>query len=440
MDIQQEIEILKKSSSWKKGEKHFNVFTTLLKNSDEVYLHSRFISTLLDPKGPLELGTKPLELFLEQIGSKYKEEVSDSTMVTPNASNWTEEGDIDILIEDTEKNFAIIIENKIYSGDNNSDPQCGQLQKYFWQVQNAKLRQKGEGDRDRENHHPYDPNNIEVYYLTPNLHPASSYSMSHGKEEGFVDLTNRVKCIGYGEGQVITTWLKKLLKEDNCCEFAKEAIRQYLEVIKEIVGDVELNKKLSDLVSALLDKNKEMKCEMLKELLGDRFIDVQWHAIASFMDNLGNELQQLKMEVEGRSLHTAITDLLYHPNKHTPIYFRITQNGIVWTLQADDRCREKGFFLGIDKKTEPNKDNASEIQNLLSKIGNVTPIEGWHIVKYLHECTIEFEGKEMTLPLLNLWDFTQGQTFDLLNEERRQEIAEQYAAFVEQELNKFNTK
>ena len=163
-------------------------------------------------------------------------------------------------------------------------------------------------------------------------------------------------------------------------------------------------------------------------------------AIASFLDNLGNELQQLKIEVEGRSSHLAITDLLYHPNKHTPIYFRIKQNGIVWTLQADDRCREKGFFLGIDKETEPNKDNASEIQNLLSKIGNVTPIEGWHIVKYLHECTIEFEGKEMTLPLLNLWDFTQGDTFDLLNEQKRKGIAHHYAEFVKQELNKFNTK
>lgn len=440
MDIQQEIEILKKNSSWEKGKKHFNVFTTLLKNSDEVYLHSRFITSLLDPNGTLNMGHRPLEIFMECLNLNSEFKCGEYTIVTPNCTNHTEEGDIDILIEDTVQDFAIIIENKIYSGDNNSDPECGQLQKYFWQVQNAKLRQKGVADRERENKHPYPDDRIEVYYLTPDLHPASSYSMSYGKGEEYVDLTNRVKRIGYGEGQVITEWLKKLLKEDNCCEFAKEAIRQYLEVIKEIVGDVELNKKLSDLVSALLDKNKEMKCEMLKELLGDRFIDVQWHAIASFMDNLGNELQQLKIEVEGRSSHLAITDLLYHPNKHTPIYFRIKQNGIVWTLQADDRCREKGFFLGIDKETEPNKDNASEIQNLLSKIGNVTPIEGWHIVKYLHECTIEFEGKEMTLPLLNLWDFTQGDTFDLLNEEERKNIAKQYADFVKQELNNLNSK
>lgn len=436
MDIQQEIEVLKKSSSWEKGKKHFNVFTTLLKNSDEVYLHSRFISTLLDPKGPLGLDTKPLELFLELIGSDFK--VSDSTIVTPNASNWIEEGDIDILIEDTEKNFAIIIENKIYSGDNNSDPQCGQLQKYFWQVQNATLRQKGEGKRERENHHPYDdPNNIEVYYLTPDRHPASSYSMSHGKEkEGFVDLTNRVKCIGYGEGQVITTWLKKLLKEDNCCEFAKEAIRQYLEVIKEIVGDVELNKKLSDLVSALLDKNKEMKCEMLKELLGDRFIDVQWHAIASFMDNLGIELQQLNIEVEGRSSHLAITDLLYHPNKHTPIYFRIKQNGIVWTLQADDRSRERGFFLGIDNTTMPNIEKCSEIEGLNLKEKGYLQAEGWHAIKYLSESALKVNEKTENYPLLNLWDFTKGDTFDLLNEKRREEFAHQYAEFVKNELNK----
>ena len=97
-------------------------------------------------------------------------------------------------------------------------------------------------------------------------------------------------------------------------------------------------------------------------------------------------------------------------------------------------------FRGIDKETEPNDTHESEIQNLLSKVGNVTPIEGWHAFKYLHKCTIEFEGKNVTLPLLNLWDFTQGQTFDLLNKTKREKIAQQYAKFVKQEFNNLNSK
>ncbi|MCQ2312104.1 MAG: PD-(D/E)XK nuclease family protein [Paludibacteraceae bacterium] len=395
-------------NSWEDKEQ-FNVFTALRPISDEVYLHSRFIATMLDPTGLHNLGTKPLEIFLELIGSDFK--VSDSTIVTPNASNWTEEGDIDILIEDTVKDFAIIIENKIYSGDNNSDPQCGQLQKYFWQVQNAKLRKKGEDARDRENHHKYDPKNIEIYYLTPDRHPASSYSMSHGKEkEGFVDLTNRVKCIGYGEGEVITEWLKKLLKEDNCCEFAKEAIRQYLEVIKEIVGDVELNKKLTQIVCGHIEEVKQFGG--LENIgLEHKAKDVKWHIISDFLNELEASLRQNCLKIQDREvpLHMVVTDLIFHPSKHTPLYFRIEKDGVYYTLQADDRCREKGFFFGVDKNQKGLSFNIQENQD-----------EGWYFRIY-------YPGES-----LNLSNFT----LDLLSKDKRQEIAKQYAEFVKQELAK----
>lgn len=412
MNIQQEIEKLKRSSPFWKGEKRFNVFTALLKNSDEVYLHSRFITSLLDPNGTMKMGHRPLEIFMECLESNFK--CGENTIITPNCSNRTEEGDIDILIEDTVQDFAIIIENKIYSGDNNSDPECGQLQKYFWQVQHAKLRQKGVADRDRENHHKYDPKNIEIYYLTPDLHPASSYSMSYGKGEGYVDLTNRVKRIGYGEGQVITEWLKKLLNENNCCEFAKEAIRQYLEVIKEVVGDIELNEKLTQTVSKHL--KEVIKLGGLDELgLGDKVKDVKWHIISTFLNELDSALRQNGLECQDREmpLHMAVTDLVFHPSKHTPIYFRIEKNNVYYTLQFDDRCKEKGFFLGVDTKQKGLSFNIQENQD-----------EGWYFRKY-------YPGDS-----LNLYNFT----LDLLNEDKRNTIAKQYADFVKQELNNLNSK
>lgn len=42
----------------------FNLFTILKKESDETFLHSRFISSLLDIKGSHKLVNKLLDLFL----------------------------------------------------------------------------------------------------------------------------------------------------------------------------------------------------------------------------------------------------------------------------------------------------------------------------------------------------------------------------------------
>lgn len=42
----------------------FNIFTTLLKEEDEVRLHTRFIHCLLDPAGFHDCGTLFLDLFL----------------------------------------------------------------------------------------------------------------------------------------------------------------------------------------------------------------------------------------------------------------------------------------------------------------------------------------------------------------------------------------
>lgn len=51
-NFEQEIKNLKEENKliWNK-EKTFNIFTVLVKNYDEVRLHSRFITSLLDPNG-----------------------------------------------------------------------------------------------------------------------------------------------------------------------------------------------------------------------------------------------------------------------------------------------------------------------------------------------------------------------------------------------------
>ena len=65
-------ELLENHKRQNSQEEQLNVFTTLRQAHDERYLHSRFITSILYPKGKHGLGTYPLEKFLKKIGSQFK--------------------------------------------------------------------------------------------------------------------------------------------------------------------------------------------------------------------------------------------------------------------------------------------------------------------------------------------------------------------------------
>ena len=91
-----------------RGLNDFNLFTTLLKASNEVRLHSRFLSFLLNPNGEHCQGSLFLDLFLEKCGLAY-------FLDTSNTSVFAEHKSIDLYL--TDGNNHIIIENKIWAGD-----------------------------------------------------------------------------------------------------------------------------------------------------------------------------------------------------------------------------------------------------------------------------------------------------------------------------------
>lgn len=101
---------------------HFNVFTTVLKATDEVRLHTRFIHCLLDPSGSHDCGTLFLDLFFETLREKSGLDHSDAELpfVIPcKEPRWnvykeasrSGHGQMDILME--RSGYGIAIENKI---------------------------------------------------------------------------------------------------------------------------------------------------------------------------------------------------------------------------------------------------------------------------------------------------------------------------------------
>lgn len=111
----------------------FNVFTTVLKATDEVRLHTRFIHCLLDPKGSHDCGALFLNLFFETLNAKECLSPKNKSIkfdLPSEKAVWTvfKEasrsvfGQMDILLESAGQGIAI--ENKIGASEQDNQVSC----------------------------------------------------------------------------------------------------------------------------------------------------------------------------------------------------------------------------------------------------------------------------------------------------------------------------
>lgn len=161
-DIQKN-QIIKQTEISRRGE-NFNVFNVLGLWSEEVRLHSAMLAELLNPEASHGCGEAFLKNFIEEI---LDIEINDSTMLNKAVTTTeyyigrindegTEGGRIDILIDIPRESGipSLIIENKIYAGD-----QSNQLLRYY------KFAKKY-----------YSSDNFKILYLTPWGNSASTIS------------------------------------------------------------------------------------------------------------------------------------------------------------------------------------------------------------------------------------------------------------------------
>lgn len=221
-------EKIKKEESLKRGER-FNMFGTLGVAHYEV-IHSSILASFINPKELHGQGDKFLKLFLSTIGDETGLDTANSNVYTEFSN---EEGRIDILIEDN-NNKAVIIENKIYAGD-----QDAQLIRYN-RFANNKYK-KG----------------FSIYYLTLAGDEASEKSAK----------TVQYKCISYA--QDIINWLEQCIKESATTPIIRETLVQYKNHIKQLTNqDMEaINKEKlmevmvanSEAVAAICNTQNEYK-------------------------------------------------------------------------------------------------------------------------------------------------------------------------------------
>lgn len=244
---------------------NFNVFSILNLKTNEVRTHSAFIAELLNPKGKHGLGKAFLEEFVDIIKEKLqqtrKEGFSPKFEFVPEECTkvaveyWlgykteTEGGYIDILLTDKHNNH-LIIENKIYAGD-----QKNQLLRYHSFNEKAPL-----------------------IYLTLDGKTPSKWS-TDGKENV---LLNTI-CISYRDE--IHQWLEVCQKHAVNNPLVRETIKQYLNLIKILTHQTMETKEREEIIKEIAKSESQMTA--LQHL---------------FEGNIWAEMRKYQMEELGKAL------------------------------------------------------------------------------------------------------------------------------------------
>jgi len=225
-------------------EKDFNVFDAIRFRSQEV-MHSKFIATLLDPKGQHKMGTYFLEKFLDKMGYSGFKPYNVKIKTERRAGKRR----IDIAIENIDT--ILIIENKLEAKDL---PE--QLEDYYKFCKKNTVKK------------------VEVLYLTRYGHKPSEYSLGETIKQDNID----IKLISYEKH--IIPWIFECSNKIEVGRL-KSSLEMYREILQiainrslymnEIFEKLKMNKSnlksAIDIASTLQGRNYIKEFPEIKSLM-----------------------------------------------------------------------------------------------------------------------------------------------------------------------------
>lgn len=269
---------VEKAEAHKRGE-HFNIFNVLDLTSDETRTHSAFIAELLDPNGSHGLGDQFLQSFVNTIdclkswhfdtqSAKVHKELS----IGGKNEDCSEGGRIDIVVESNGK--AIIIENKIYAGD-----QEKQLVRYY-----------NYGTKNYSN-------GIRLLYLTLNGDDASEYS--HEK----LAINEDYYAIAYNHE--ISDWLQRCIEFSARQPLVRETLIQYQNLINKLTMNNMDKNSQEELLKLMSDpKNIDSICSILN-------LETKWREQifnSYVLTPLKEKFKELDIELKNRGVNMKRSD------------------------------------------------------------------------------------------------------------------------------------
>ena len=355
----------------------FNVFSVLRSEHDEVNLHSRFLAALLDYRKSHDGPRENLADFLCSVDVRNFEH-NDATVER-------ESGNIDILIRDSASKQAVVIENKIWAGD-----QPRQLQRYAEQ-----LEENGYGA-------PH------LLYLTLDGHAPS--------EDSARDL--KYDCISYNEH--LSPWLERCQKRAYDKPALRESVAQYLRLIKKLTGKDFSEAYMSDLKKLCLEDNNLVLVRDLSEaMVGARISLLQklWQEIDCALKKEIPDLTN-KNQPEGDFKKEWIEEFVTRRRsyKWRGLYYRFSPFAVLG-LAVGDSIRFGVCCYSQEKEHKEESRRKEEYNKLKEALGGDGSDEWW---PWFRQPPTDLNLKYPTREHLEL----------LANEKARQDFAAEVASGV----------
>lgn len=283
----------KQQKQKERGLNDYNLLTTVLNEHNEVRLHSRVIGSLLDINGLHYQKELFLEKFFEMLHvDNFDYDLNNSTLLL-------EYQNIDLYLTDGVKH--IIIENKIYAGD-----QEKQLQRYIDTIRTENINLAD--------------NDILVIYLSIDRSSPSQYSLGElVLEHNSLYLNNEKMAIfkNINYKNEIFTWLNNCLYEIQNITNLNESIQQYKYVVEKITN--KYKEKVMPLKNFLLeDDNLKLAIE-LEDSIKDAKIEIQslfWQGLYTSLRDVGQEFQFTDDKSKPIDIEHKIKEYYYKNRKY----------------------------------------------------------------------------------------------------------------------------
>jgi hypothetical protein len=327
---------------------NFNIFNVLGLETREVRLHSSFLAELLNPYGSHERGNIFLKEFVESLKRKLLKEKIDIEIAfnceeakSSKSEHWlgyvteSEGGYIDILLTDN-NHHHIIIENKIYAGD-----QRNQLIRYH-------------------STYPEAP----IVYLTLDQRGPSHTSTFNDKS-----VLSKLICISYKSD--ILPWLEFCKKNAVDHAVLRETITQYINLIKELTHQTMKNEEKMEIISSIIENKNHMEalCDLNENRIWDeiRMRILQKITASIFSDDFCKELGlRIKHPVESFEKSDVFDFWYYEDSWIFCIYFYFENI--------------ENVFYGIDvldEKTERKESDRLKFNERLASFGKPLNFNNW---------------------------------------------------------------
>jgi hypothetical protein len=323
----------------------FNVFSILGVESRETSTHSAFLTELLNPKGTHDQGDVFLSLFIKMLqarGIGFPSEFNTKTTTVIKESriglindSYTEGGQIDILLKDGQRN-AICIENKIYAVD-----QEKQLIRYH-------------------QHLHCDFKGGILIYLTLSGDSASSGSTEDDVRK--LTLGADYHCISYRED--ILGWLEECRKASVEVPVVREAIGQYIQLIKKLTNQTMVTKDRDALVDWVLKSDNVDSVMEMQNL----WLDVHFNLVTKLLENLRGRELQYGLKLNG--------DSKVNRDPNDSIDFRFQKLGWDYTVRV---ILYPTLFIGVyrGEKEEGNAALKVELDKKLRQLNLGKILDSW---------------------------------------------------------------